>query len=587
MFRIRVSFVILLFACLTASGFPAEKPGVLSAAKEALHPAEQEKATDDPLGRSTPQGTVFGFMKSAAQGDYERALQYLDTKKTGLAAQKIIYALQILLDRGFSGKLALLSSKPEGALDDNLPLSKERIGTVQTASGGLDILLERIQRGKNPPIWVFSAETLTKVSDAEEEVDARGLAAYLPDFLLNNWFLWFPLGQWLAILLVIPLAFFLATLLTRLIASLLLFYSRRNFQAKGDQLVEGLIGPMRILLFAAAIWIISLFSRSILASAFWAYVAATLTTLGATWLSLRFIDVFFDVREKRLAAGSSEIISFMHLGRKLLKVLAVMSGALFIFFYIAGINLTAVIAGLGVGGIAVALAAQKTLENLFGGITVVSDESLHVGDLCRIGDYLGTVHAIGLRSTQLRTLARTIVSIPNGQLALMNLENLGKRDMIWFHHKLKLRYETTADQLRYLLAEIREVLYRHPKVESSSARVRLIGFGDSSLDLEVFAYVLETDYADFLTIQEDLLLRIMDIVRGSGSGFAFPAQTTYLATDPGLDAAKSGAAMETVRRWREQGEMPFPDFPPERISEMGGTIEYPPPDSALRDKRRK
>jgi len=126
---------------------------------------------------------------------------------------------------------------------------------------------------------------------------------------------------------------------------------------------------MRILLFAAAIWIISLFSRSILASAFWAYVAATLTTLGATWLSLRFIDVFFDVREKRLAAGSSEIISFMHLGRKLLKVLAVMSGALFIFFYIAGINLTAVIAGLGVGGIAVALAAQKTLENLFGGIT--------------------------------------------------------------------------------------------------------------------------------------------------------------------------------------------------------------------------
>jgi MscS family membrane protein len=366
-----------------------------------------------------------------------------------------------------------------------------------------------------------------------------------------------------------------------------LFYSRRNFQARGDQLVAGLIGPVRMLLFAGAIWVISLLSRSILASAFWAYLAATLTTVGATWLSLRLVDIFFDAKENRLAAGSSEIISFLHLGRKLLKVLAVMSGALFIFFYIAGINLTAVIAGLGVGGIAVALAAQKTLENLFGGITVVSDESLHVGDLCRVGDYLGTVHAIGLRSTQVRTLARTIVSIPNGQLALMNIENLGKRDKIWFRHTLKLRYETTAEQLRYILAEIREMLYGHPKVELTSARVRLIGLGDSSLNLELFAYVLETDYSDFLHIQEDLLLRIMDIVEGSGSGFAFSAQTTYLATDAGIDAAKSRTAMETVRRWREQGELPFPDFPPERISEMRGKIEYPPPDSALRDKRKK
>jgi MscS family membrane protein len=587
MFKIRVAFVILLFACLTASGFPAEKPGVLSSAKEALRPAEQEKAPDDPLGRSTPQGTVFGFIKSATKGDYERAVQYLDTKKTGFASAKIISALQTLLERGFSGKLALLSGKPEGDLTDSLPPSKERIGTVQAESGGVDILLERIQRDKNPPIWVFSAETLQRVSDAEEEVNARSIAAYLPDFLLNNWFLWFALWQWIVILLVIPLAFFLATLLTRLIASLLLFYSRRHFMPIGHRHVVTLIGPLRIFVFAASIWVISLLSSSVLTSAFWAYMAATLTALGATWLSLRLIDIFFDVRENRLAAGSPEALSFLHLGRKLFKVLAVTIGALFIFFYIAGINLTAVIAGLGVGGVAVALAAQKTLENLFGGITVVSDQSVRVGDLCRIGDYLGTVHAVGLRSTQVRTLARTIVSIPNGQLALMNLENLSERDMIWFHHKLKLRYETTADQLRYLLAEIREMLYRHPKVQSSSARVRLIGFGDSSLDLEVFAYVLERDYSDFLHIQEDLLLRIMDIVAGSGSGFAFPAQTTYLATDAGIDAAKTRTAMETVRRWRENGALPFPDFSPERISEMDGKIEYPPPDSALRDKGKK
>jgi MscS family membrane protein len=178
------------------------------------------------------------------------------------------------------------------------------------------------------------------------------------------------------------------------------------------------------------------------------------------------------------------------------------------------------------------------------------------------------------------------VSVPNGQLALMSLENFTMRDKIWFHHTLHLRYETTADQLRYILAEIRKMLYEHSKVESPSARIRFIGFGGSSLDLEVFAYVLETEYEPFLHIQEDLLLRIMDIIEASGTGVAFPSQTTYLAEDVGLDAAKSRKSIETVRQWREQGKLPFPDFSPETISEIDSKIEYPPPDSALWDKRK-
>jgi MscS family membrane protein len=178
------------------------------------------------------------------------------------------------------------------------------------------------------------------------------------------------------------------------------------------------------------------------------------------------------------------------------------------------------------------------------------------------------------------------VSVPNGQLAVMSLENFAMRDKIWFHHTLRLRYETTADQLRYILAGIRKMLYEHSKVESPSARIRLTGFGNSSLDLEVFAYVLETRYEPFLHVQEDLLLRIMDIIEGSGSGFAFPSQITYLAGDARLDAEKSQKAEKTVREWREQRKLPFPDFSPETILEMDSKIEYPPPDSALRDKRK-
>jgi len=199
---------------------------------------------------------------------------------------------------------------------------------------------------------------------------------------------------------------------------------------------------------------------------------------------------------------------------------------------------------------------------------------------------MGTVENIGLRSTRIRTLNRTVVSVPNGQLAVMSLENFTMRDKIWFHHTLRLRCETKADQLRYILAEIRKMLYEHSKVESQSARIRFIGFGNSSLDLEVFAYVLETEYEPFLHVQEDLLLRIMDIIEASGSGLAFPSQTTYLAGDASLDATKSRKAIETVGQWREEGKLPFPDFPPETISEIESKIEYPPKDSALRNKRK-
>jgi MscS family membrane protein len=179
-----------------------------------------------------------------------------------------------------------------------------------------------------------------------------------------------------------------------------------------------------------------------------------------------------------------------------------------------------------------------------------------------------------------------VVAIPNGQLAQMSLENFSLRDKIWFNHTFGLRYETTPEQLRYILAVIREMLYGHPKVESSSARVRFTGFGDSSLKLEVFAYVLETDFGAFLHIQEDLLLRIMDIVAESGSGFAFPSQTTYLAQDAGMDAGKSQKAILKVREWREKGELPFPDFSPETIAKLNNQLEYPPPDSAQGKKRK-
>ena len=552
-------------------------------------PAEPEVAPvayNDPLGRSTPQGTVLGFMKAAAQGEYDQALRYLDTRTTGPAAQKIIAGLQAILESGFSGNLAVLSNKPEGALDDDLPASAERVGTVKTASGSLDILLERVQRGKEPPIWLFSAATLTRVLQVQRELDIRTLDDYVPKFLVSTWFLWFPLWQWIVFLLLIPLSYGLAAVATRLFTPLVLLSLRRMTKVRADQHVVRLSGPIRILMFALAIWVISLYSRSFLGSLFWTYLASTLTVIGATWLCVRVMDIVFKLKQRQFSVTSSSKVSLMQLVEKVCKVLAVIAGAL-VILHIAGINIAAAITGLGIGGIAIAFAAQKTLENLFGGVMIISDRPIRVGDFCRAGDTLGTVENIGLRSTRIRTLKRTVVSVPNGQLAVMNLENFAVRDKIWFHHHLSLRYETTADQLRYILAEIRKMLYEHPKVESMSARVRFVGFGNSSLNLEVFAYVLETEYEPFLSSAGRPSPAHHGHCRGEWQRFCFPVTDNLPwrrceASTPG----RAGKPSAAVRQWREQGRLPFPDFSPETIAEIENKTEYPPPESALRKKRK-
>jgi MscS family membrane protein len=210
---------------------------------------------------------------------------------------------------------------------------------------------------------------------------------------------------------------------------------------------------------------------------------------------------------------------------------------------------------------------------------------MQVGDVCRFGDRVGTVEDISLRSTRIRTPERTELSIPNGSLATMNLENLSRRDKLLFNTKLGLRYETSADQLRYVLAQIRRLLYEHPKVETDSARIRLIGYDNSALTLELFCYVLTRDNNEFLAIQEDVLLRIMDIVEASGTSFAFPSRLVYLGRDPGLDQAKTAAVLHEVQQWRENSRLPFPDFAPSDVSEFSNSLPYPPPDSALRSSK--
>ncbi|HTZ40314.1 MAG TPA: mechanosensitive ion channel family protein [Syntrophales bacterium] len=571
-----VSLAVLWFASSAPS---AEKSTPAAVPKGSMQP---EATYDDPLGRSTPQGTVVGFLKAMQREDYERAVEFLDTRQTGKRAQQLAIELNYIFDQTLSAAPPTLSSKPEGNLQDGLPVNRESVYVVKTKRGEYKILLERVQKENNPPIWLFSSETLKSVPQIYEEIDIPWLEQKLPPILTETKVAGLPIYRWFIAILVLPFAFLIGWLLTALFMALVREPLRRHADEQLLQKLRQIKRPLRLIVAAAVVYLFSRGAFSLLAQLFWVFVASTMAVIGLTWLAMHMINIGAEIIEKRRPEAANAVI---RLSATLLKALAIVVGLVVIFYYFAGINLTAVVAGLGVGGIAVAFAAQKTIENFLGGLFLVWDKPIRLGDFCKAGEYRGNVEHIGLRSTLIRTLNRTIVSIPNGQLSTIGIENFDMRDRFLFRHTLNLRYETTADQLRYVLAQIRELLYQHPRVDSATARTRFIGIGQSSLDVEIFAYVLETVNEAFLAVQEDLLLRIMDLIEASGSGFAFPSRTIYMAKDGGLDAQKGREAVESVGRWRDQGELPFPDHRSATVSQLDGTLAYPPKGSVLSPKK--
>ncbi|MGD0791915.1 MAG: mechanosensitive ion channel family protein [Terriglobales bacterium] len=571
--------LLVLVVSISLRGLMAQSvTSLLNAGAQAQAPTP---AAPDPLGRDTPSGTVLGFLQSAQAGSYKTAADYLQMSAARRQSQgpDLAEKLKVLMDRAFVGSLRRLSTSPEGN-PDATP-DQQTIGIFSIGDVDVPVVLVRVAYPNSGKIWLFSSETLSKVPELYDNLAAHQVESKLPQSLVKNVFLGMPLWQWLALFAAIPLALAIGWAVVLLLAiprrlwlkfkhrPNLHSYSRMSkplllsFSALAHRVIAGYLGLPLLprLYYSRTIWV--------------------LISIGFFWFLLRAASLTMQrLRIHAISAGRIGTGTLMVLGERLLAALVVIV-AILTAVGILGFNLTTVLAGLGIGGIAIAFAAQKTLENLFGGISVLADEVIHVGDYCRFGDRVGTVEDISLRSTRIRTDARTEVSIPNGALATMNIENLTRRDKILFNPALGIRCETSADQLRYLLAEVRRMLYEHPKVESDSASIRFANFDNSALRLEIFSYVLTRDTVEFAAIREDLLLRIMDIVEKSGTGFAFPSQTVYFSRDSGIDKEKAAAAEQQVQQWRDQHQLPFPDFAPADKSAFRGSIVYPQPESAI------
>jgi MscS family membrane protein len=290
-------------------------------------------------------------------------------------------------------------------------------------------------------------------------------------------------------------------------------------------------------------------------------VATVIMFLAGAWIVWRIAPVLAEALIATPKINTESIDA--HLIRICTRLLGIVAAATLLGIGAGqlGLPVYGIVAGLGVGGLAIALAAQPTVENLIGGLSLFADQPIRVGDLCQYGDKEGTIEGIGIRSTRIRGRDRTLTTVPNGELSKMAVVSLAERDQMLIQSVIGLRYETSPEQLRYLLIKLRETLLHHPTIDPEGVRVRFVGFGASSLDVELFGYVRTTSWTEFLRVREEIFLQVMDIVSETGTGFAFPSQTVYLGRDGGLDTKRTQAAEARLRQWVEDAG-PAADLPP-------------------------
>jgi len=507
-------------------------------AQKIPEPAEPPAPTktevpDDPLGRRTPRGTVIGFLNAARAGEDNLAAQYLNTTAAGSRAAALAHDLFVVLDARLPARLARISDVPEGSRANPLLPNHEVVGTVDGPGGSVEIGLERVGRGDAEPIWLFSSATLEAVPALRDDVIASRRHALVPGPLTGRRVGGLRIFDWLAVLAGLPLVYLATILLDRLLTPLIGRLRRRVPGKSAPAIRNVLPAPARLLLVTLiGSWLLAALPLSLSGRQLWSNAASLITIGAVAWLLILMngrIEAHIHRRAPRSAgAAARSLVRLLRRGVDLLVIFAAFIAVLRHF----GIDPTPALAGLGVGGIAVALAAQKTLENVIAGASLIFDQAVRVGDVLKIGDVLGTVDHIGLRSTRIRTLDRTVVSIPNGQIANVTLETLSARDKFWFHPLVTLRYETTPEQLHGVVDAIRRLLDAHPAVDPESVRVRFFRLGSFSLDVDVFAYLLAHDWNHFLEMQEQLLFEVTEIVSRSGTGIAFPSQTMYFANAP-------------------------------------------------------
>lgn len=538
--RIELLLVALLMGAFSAPVALAQ--GVFGGASQASAPDSAAPAV--LVDSSSPRVSVRRYLEAARDADFEEAARWLEfsTPEARARGEELASRLKTVLDAHLWLDLDRLSPSALGDTTDGLPRNREQLGVIeQEGDRTVPVRLSQI-RDDGAVRWVFSAATVAEVDALYRALPDYWIRDHLPDALLRRGpfeVLWW---QWLALLTLLPLAALIGWLITAPILALLRRAAARTRFEFDDALIASARGPLILALGVAA-------SRVLL---YWIALAAPAQAVVVGLQKAIIVVAFFWLLLRALGALQSSLPlttwgsrhpalrSLIPLFGRVLRVVVFVLGLLTVIAQF-GYPIATILAGLGIGGIAVALGAQKSFEHFFGSVSISVDQPFRVGDWVSAGGVSGSIESIGLRSTRIRTLARTIVTVPNGVLAEQQSENFGARDRMVLKAVLGLEYGTSSRTLRKIRDEIEAYLSSHARVHDGKAQVYFTTFAPSSLDIDVLCWLTTTDAHEFKVIQQELFLRIMEIVEENGSSFAFPTQTVMVRT-----ADNGGARRPTV-----------------------------------------
>ena len=496
-------------------------------------PPPRATLPSDPLGRDSPFGTVMGFSAAVRRNEPGVAARFLQVGgRSSGEIEALARDLSDLLDRYFTQSLTSVSMSPPGDLTDGLEPDRERLQLI-IGDRSIELFLTRITDPDVGPIWLFSSDSLARVPTLHRSPQATWVERVMPGSLVGRSFLGPSLAQWIlwGVSILAPLLIFwsVALLVGAVARWRVADTTRRAVFLSWWKGVRWLLilGLTLATHFAA----MPLLGFSLTFRLGYARIGLILAIVIGALLIWRLVSVtFYQARLLALRRGRSDTRSLILLSERVVKVLVVVI-AMLSLLALAGVDLTTALAGLGIVGVAVALGAQKSVENLLGGIFLLTDRALAVGDHCRLSDREGWVEDITLRSVRLRTLEQTLLSVPAGLLAQGSIENFTARSKILIQSVLRLRYGTTGDQLQAVLDGTERLLTKHALIDQQGARIRLIAFGAQAIELELFAYVTTSDFVKFLEVRQGLLLQVAGIVESSGSGFAGPTQFIHMGAD--------------------------------------------------------
>ena len=531
--------------------------------------AEQTQAQTKGLEvPQTPLSSMLALREAIRSSDDEAAAQYLDMRFLSdeldqYTPENLIKALAYVWAQQNIADLSNISDDPAGNLQDGLVSYRELIGTVVISTGEVPIYLQRVPDGKGGRTWKLSNATVMRIPEMWDELGYSAAAIYLNNLLPRFTFMGMDNWQVLATVAFLIITWPLAALVSSLLMRIVLLIPNgfpggiRNF----------FHGPAQFFLFVMINKLLmgylglSLTARVYLESSGVDYIAYTVLFLG-------LLSLARDYQIKRMEiAGKAEYVALLKPLTTIVKgiVIAVMA---LIWADQAGYNMSTILAGLGVGSIAVALAAQKTLENIIGAITLYTARPVKPGDLCRFGTITGVVEEIGLRSTLIRTLNRTML-----------VENLSSRDRIRYYRHVVLQM-ANADQLRIITAKLRELFYSHPMVMQETVSIRFESIEQATAVLRLDAGIATTNYQEFLAAAEDLNLHIVELVHETGAIFSGPGQVLQIREFKQASDEELAKIRATLDDWREQDRLPFPDHSADEKQKFKGQLDYPTPGSS-------